>query len=293
MNQPREILVCTYNLGNCPVDRLTSTFKLIEGPSECEVMPGKSLSSIKPNIVPEGIDTVVVHHFTEHERKVNAHRLRFSLGQLSTRLGLRSTNLFQDHHIRQELTGQEKVTPARHSVFPRPLVFHILWDFFSRNELLRFPAWPKASEFLLCSLHSIKIRLRRCAEAPQVADFHIAITIGELHRHLGAHGVHLRCESPFLGPGNALHVVAINQLPTARTECSPIFECRCVSWVPAIEPRMWPSTVLPLCTAHDAEAAIVRLALLGYHREGCHMRGRLPLGFECEVGRQGDPKTAP
>src|SRR5215475_12484554 len=87
MNQPRELLVCTYNLGNCPVDRLTSTFKLIEGPSECEVVPGKSLSSIKSNIVPEGIDTVVVHHFTEHERKINTHRLRLRLGQLRTRSG--------------------------------------------------------------------------------------------------------------------------------------------------------------------------------------------------------------
>src|SRR5262245_24614292 len=100
MNQPGEFLVCTQNLGNCPMDRLASTFKLSEGPSECEVMPGKSLSSIKPNIVPEGIDTIVVHHFTEHERKVNAHRLRFSLGQLSTRSRLRSTNLIQDYHIR-------------------------------------------------------------------------------------------------------------------------------------------------------------------------------------------------
>src|SRR5262249_7724585 len=205
MNQPGKLLVCTHNLGNCPVDRLASAFKLSEGPSECEVMPRKSLSSIKSNIVPEGIDTVVVHHFTEHERKVDAHRLSLVLGQLSTRSGLRSTNFFQDHDIRQELTGQEKVTPAHEVHIAGLFGLFAFGDFLSRNEIQCFPAWPEASEFLLRSSYSVKIRLVRCAETPHVADFHIAITIGELHRHLGADGVHLRCESSLYRAGNRLY----------------------------------------------------------------------------------------
>src|SRR5438552_16375934 len=112
----------------------------------------------------------------------------------------------------------------RHSVFPRPRVFHILRDFFSWNKVLHFPAWSEASEFRLCSSYSVKIRLGRWAEAPEVANCHIAVAISEPHRHLGANGVHLRCKSSFSGPGNALHVVAINELSTARTDRVPVLE---------------------------------------------------------------------
>ena len=130
--------------------------------------------------MPEGIDAVVVDHLAEDERKVDAYRLSLGLGQLGTRSNLRSANLFQDHDIGQELTGQEKITPAHEVHIARLSGLFAFWDFLSRNEVLRFPAWPEASEFLLCSSHSVKIHLGRCAEAPQVADFHIAITVGEL-----------------------------------------------------------------------------------------------------------------
>src|SRR5713101_10152437 len=130
-------------------------------------------------------------------------------------------------------------------------------DFLSWNKVLRLPAWSETNEFLLCSLHSIKIRLRRWAEAPEVANFHIAITIGELHRHLRADGIHLRCESSVSGSGNALHIVAINKLSTARTDRVPVFECRGVSWVPALKTRAWPNTIFPLGTRDNTKSAIV------------------------------------
>jgi hypothetical protein len=53
MDQPGELLVCTQNLGNCPVDRLASPFKFSEGPSECEVMSVFSRSALPPPPAPE------------------------------------------------------------------------------------------------------------------------------------------------------------------------------------------------------------------------------------------------
>ena len=74
-----------------------------------------------------------------------------------------------------------------------------------------------------------------------------------------------------------LYFVAINQLSTARADRLPVLECRRVSRVPVFEARSWPSTVFPLCTAHDAEATIVRLALLGYHGKAAICVAGFPL----------------
>src|SRR5262249_49933947 len=84
-------------------------------------------------------------------------------------------------------------------------------------------------------------------------------------------------------------VVAINELSTARTECVPVFECRCVSWVPALKARAGPNAIHPLGTRDNAKGTIVTLSMPWYHRKSGDTRfGLAFLADNQEVCRDGD-----